>query len=62
MFHQVKINLISFQVIFVREGANSQNFVLSKKCATFFRNATKYSLTLSPAHGSTFIQMQTNKQ
>lgn len=48
--------------IFVREGANSQKLRTVEEMRNFFRNATKYSLTLSPAHGSTFIQMQTNKQ
>ena len=39
-----------------------RNFVLSKKCAVSFRNATKYFLMLSLVRGSTFTQMQMNKR
>ena len=45
----------------VREQTH-RNFVLSKKCAVSFRNATKYFLMLSLVRGSTFTQMQMNKR
>lgn len=49
--------------IFVREREQThRNFVLSKKCAVSFRNATKYFLMLSLVRGSTFTQMQMNKR
>lgn len=48
--------------IFVREEQTHRNFVLSKKCAVSFRNATKYFLMLFLAHGSISTKMQTNKR